>query len=68
MASKLLLKASEAADLLNVSRAHFLMLDKLGRIPAPVRLGRAVRWRRDELERWIAHGCPPRHVWEAMRE
>ena len=68
MSHPLLLTPEEAAQLLNVSRSHFLTLDKLGRVPAPVRLGRAVRWRRHELERWIAHGCPPRNRWEAMQQ
>jgi predicted DNA-binding transcriptional regulator AlpA len=36
-----------------------------GLIPRPVRVGRgAVRWRRDEIVRWIAAGCPAREQWE----
>ena len=35
--------------------------------PRPLRLGRAVRFSRVEIERWIDAGCPPRARWEAMR-
>jgi predicted DNA-binding transcriptional regulator AlpA len=28
------------------------------RMPAPVRLGGLVRWRRQELLDWLAAGCP----------
>ncbi|MBX3363152.1 MAG: helix-turn-helix domain-containing protein [Phycisphaeraceae bacterium] len=30
-----------------------------GRIPAPIRIGRSVRWRESEIAAWIAAGCPP---------
>ena len=33
-----------------------------------VRLGRSVRWRRDELLAWLEAGCPARDRWEALRE
>jgi prophage regulatory protein len=35
-----------------------------GRLPNPVRLGGAVRWRRDEILAWISAGCPTRQTWE----
>lgn len=28
------------------------------RIPAPMKIGRLVRWRRVEIERWLDAGCP----------
>lgn len=31
----------------------------LGRMPAPVKIGRSVRWRLEELEAWIDGGCKP---------
>ena len=30
-----------------------------GEAPRPVRVGRSVRWRRQELEDWIEGGCQP---------
>jgi predicted DNA-binding transcriptional regulator AlpA len=36
-----------------------------GRLPRPVRIGGAVRWRREEIIMWVAAGCPSRDEWEA---
>lgn len=34
-----------------------------GFLPPAVRIGSAVRWRRNDIEEWIKEGCPPvRHV------
>jgi len=41
--------------------------DIAGRIPAPVWVGGSKRWRVQELERWIAAGCPLRAAWEARK-
>ena len=35
--------------------------------PLPVRMGRAVRWPRQELVEWFNAGSPPRCRWQAMR-
>ena len=67
-ARPLLLKDREVAALLGVSRRHVATLRASGRMPAPVRLGCSVRWQRDEIEGWIAAGCPARERWEEMRE
>jgi excisionase family DNA binding protein len=53
-----LLTAHEGARLLNGSERHLRRLSDRGAMPQPVRLGTLVRWRRDEIEQWIAAGCP----------
>src|SRR5258708_6191861 len=63
----ILLSDLEAAALLNVSRATLHRLRASGRLPAPVRLGRCVRYNRRELEEWAAAGAPPLNVWTAMK-
>ena len=55
-----LIDARAAAALAGVSKRTWLRLDQAERVPAPVRLGRSVRWSRPELERWIELGCPAR--------
>lgn len=61
----LLLSAEGAAKLLNIGRAHFYGLHSNGRLgPLPVRLGRRVLWRRQELTDWVNAGCPQRHDWQ----
>ena len=54
----LLIPAAEVAHLLNISKRTLWRLLSAGKLPAPVRLGNAVRWRRDEIEQWISQGCP----------
>ena len=65
--AKRLLDAKAAANMCGVSRSHFLSMHNSGRIPLPVRLGRAVRWDRRELDSWISAGCPSRNEWAARQ-
>jgi excisionase family DNA binding protein len=53
-----LLDVKSVASLLNCSERHVYRLCDAGRLPAPVRLGALVRWRRSELLDWLAAGCP----------
>ena len=64
----LLLDAEQAAALAGVSRSHWWSLHSAALVPFPVKLGRATRWRRREIEAWVDAGCPPRHEWLAMQE
>lgn len=41
------------------STRHVYRLSDAGRMPAPVKLGALVRWRRREILEWIDAGCPP---------
>lgn len=56
-----LLDSDQAATLLSVSKRHLHRLRDSGAIPAPIRLGRSVRWDRQQLEAWIAKGCPSKN-------
>jgi len=63
----LLVNAREAARLCGLGRTAWYALHSSGRCPLPIRLGRAVRWDRRELEAWTAAGCPARDRWHAMK-
>lgn len=52
-----LLDAVEAANLLSISKRHLIRLADAGHAPAPLHLGRVVRWRRAEIMEWLANGC-----------
>lgn len=54
----LLADVDEVARMLCCSARHVWALASAGKMPPPIRLGRAVRWNRDELRRWIAAGAP----------
>lgn len=62
----LLLAAKQVAELLSVSERHVHKLNSSGRLPRPIRLGRSVRWRREELEAWVEADSPDRARWEAL--
>jgi predicted DNA-binding transcriptional regulator AlpA len=63
----LLIPDTAAAALAGVSRSHWHALRAAGKLPPSVKLGRAVRWRRDEIIAWINAGCPDAKVWGAMQ-
>ena len=53
--SRFLLRLPEALVYTGLGRSNFLSKVKAGELPASVRLGpRAVAWRKDELDQWIA--------------
>jgi excisionase family DNA binding protein len=54
-----LLDVRAVAALLGCSPRHVYRLADAGQMPAPVRLGALVRWRRQAIEDWIAAGCKP---------
>lgn len=54
-----LLDVRAVAALLDCSPRHVYRLSDAGRMPPPVRIGALVRWRRAEIEDWIATGCKP---------
>lgn len=62
---RLALSAKETALLLGISQRHLWAMHSAGRVPEPIRLGRSVRWRRDELRAWLDAGAPVRDRWEA---
>lgn len=52
-----LLDVRAVASLLGCSPRHVYRLADAGHMPAPVRLGALVRWRRAELAAWLDRGC-----------
>jgi predicted DNA-binding transcriptional regulator AlpA len=65
---QLLIAAYEAARLCGIGRATWHRLRAAGRVgPQPVRLGRAVRYRRAEVVAWVEAACPDARTWAAMR-
>lgn len=57
-ASSLLVSAQTLAKRLGVSVRTLWRLRGAGKLPSPVRLGGAVRWRTADIEAWVAAGCP----------
>ena len=53
-----LLNATAAAEIAGVAERSWHRHVAVGRAPQPVRIGRSVRWRRGDIARWVADGCP----------
>jgi excisionase family DNA binding protein len=54
-----LLDVRAVAALLDCSPRHVYRLSDAGHMPPPVRLGALVRWRRADIDAWLAGGCRP---------
>jgi len=66
---KLLLSVGDVCRALNISRSSFFSLRSAGRIPlTPVRLSSKLLYRRDEVEQWVAQGCPAAERWLQLQE
>jgi len=57
----------DVAARLGVSDRAIWKWNAVEKLPAPIRLGRSVRWDLDDLERWIDASCPARREWEARK-
>lgn len=58
--------AAQVARMLGVSVRQVWRLHATGRLPRPIRLGNCVRWRRAEIEAFVAAGCPNAEQWELL--
>lgn len=56
--ARVLLDVRDVASLLNCSMPHVRRMADAGRMPRPVRVGSLVRWRKTDIESWVASGCP----------
>ncbi len=59
-----LLTAGDLAKRLRISLRQVRKLHSEALVPAPIRLGRSVRWRLSEIGEWIQANCPDRKTWE----
>lgn len=64
--ANLLISAAEFATILSVSKRTLWRLLSAGKLPLAVHIGRSPRWRLDEINAWIAAGCPELHTWNTI--
>jgi excisionase family DNA binding protein len=62
-----LLDVTAVAAVAGCSPRHIYRMADAGLMPAPVRLGALVRWRRTDLDEWVASGCHPVRAIRAAR-
>lgn len=63
-----LLRAVDVGRILNLSKRQIFRLNSSGKIPAPIRIGGAVRWAESTIADWLAAGAPDRKTWEALKQ
>lgn len=56
--NKLLVPATEAAQMLSIGRSTFWKRVKAGDVPAPVHIGGLTRWRVSDLQQHVQAMCP----------
>ena len=52
-----LINIDEVATILGVSRRTIYRMSSTGELPPRLRVGRSVRWRRSDIEQFIANDC-----------
>ena len=62
-----LLDAKTFGQMLSLSKRQIFRLNSSGKIPAPIRIGGAVRWSESIIAEWLAAGAPDRKTFEAMK-
>jgi prophage regulatory protein len=63
----LAIDAHGLAEILGLSLRSVRRLDASGKLPKPLRIGGAVRWRLSEITAWMDAGCPDRAEWERTK-
>jgi predicted DNA-binding transcriptional regulator AlpA len=63
MNEQILLSSTQSARLTGVTLRTWYSWDALGKIPKPIRIGKKLFWKRDELFAWIDANCPKRENW-----
>ena len=59
-----LLTKRHMAELLERHVRTIYRLESQGKLPSSVNIGSQRVWSLDEVQNWIAAGCPPRRDWE----
>ena len=62
-----LVNAKEFGQQLRLSKRQVFRLNVSGKLPKPLKIGRAVRWDVRIIEDWISLGCPDRKTFEAIK-
>ena len=52
---------------LSLSKRQIFRLNSCGKIPAPIRIGGAVRWSERTISEWLKAGAPDRRTWEEIK-
>ncbi len=65
--AQMLLNYRQTAEFLGISVNHLIRLNNAEKIPAPIRMGKSIRFNQQELQNWINAGGPSRNQWQRMK-
>lgn len=68
MTENQLLTAKQVGLMLALSKRQIFRLNASGKLPRPVRIGGAVRWKLADIIRWQELDCPDRKTFEARQK
>ena len=51
-------RKQDLAEFFQCSTRHIDRQVDAGKMPKPLRIGHVLRWRREDIEQWLADGCP----------
>ena len=68
MTENQLLTAKQLGLMLALSKRQIFRLNSCGKLPRPVRIGGAVRWKLSDISRWQDLNCPDRETLEAQTQ
>jgi predicted DNA-binding transcriptional regulator AlpA len=68
MTENQLLTAKQMGLMLALSQRQIFRLNSCGKLPRPVRIGGAVRWKLADVTRWQELNCPDRKEFEARQK
>ncbi|HPO15964.1 MAG TPA: helix-turn-helix domain-containing protein [Candidatus Hydrogenedentes bacterium] len=54
----MLLDVKTVSEMLHVGQRTIWRFRDAGRMPAPITLGRSIRWRAADISAWVTAGCP----------
>lgn len=57
----LLLTKEDVAEIGNWSVRTVIRMRDNGTLPPPLKVGRLIRWRKSDIEKWIEGGCVPQY-------
>jgi len=53
-----LITVEHVAKMLSYSTRQVYRMADVGTIPRPIKIGKGTRWRKSDIDEWIALGCP----------
>lgn len=63
-----LLTAKQVGLMLALSKRQIFRLNAAGKLPRPVKIGGAVRWKQSDISLWQDLNCPNRSEFEARQK